>query len=59
MVFVWGSSGPNAAAESLAKPVLGMQDMEQTEGVPKRDIDGRPCFNNIPVGAPMCLAFIL
>ena len=55
MIFVWGSSGPTAMAESEAKMVPGMPDMEQTEATPRRDIDGRFCFNNLPVGAPACL----
>lgn len=49
MVFVWGSSGPNARAESEARPVPGMPDMESTQTTPKRDIDGRSCVNSLPV----------
>ena len=36
MVFVWGESGRQAAAEADAMPVPGLPDVEMSEGHPAR-----------------------
>ena len=47
MVFVWGESGPQAAAEADAMPVPGLPDLEQTEAKPMRSKNGQPMKNFI------------
>ena len=47
MVFVWGESGPQAAAEADAMPVPGLPDLEQTEAKPMRSKSEQPMKNFI------------
>lgn len=47
MVFVWGESGPQAAAEADAMPVPGLPDLEQSEAKPMRSKSGQPMKNFI------------
>jgi hypothetical protein len=49
LVFVWGSSGPSAAAESSAKPVPAIPDLEQTEGQPQHTSEGDRITQFLPV----------
>jgi hypothetical protein len=58
MVFVWGSSGPNAAAESSAQPPRGMPDLERTEGDPLCTADGQKVvyLERVCVHHPICSA---
>lgn len=47
MIFVWGESGPQAAAEADALPVPGLPDMQMTEAKPMHDKNGAPMRNFI------------
>ena len=47
MIFVWGDSGPQAAAEADAMPVPGLPDLEQSEAKPMRSKSGQPMKNFI------------
>ncbi len=49
MLFVWGCSGPAAAAESEVTPVPVMPDMEASEGTPKRLASGHKAVANFAV----------
>ncbi len=42
MIFVWGESGPQAAAEADAMPVPGLPDMEMSEATPTLNRSGEP-----------------
>ena len=49
MVFVWGQSSPNAAAEAAAMPVPGVPDMAMTEDIPSSTSQGVPTLAFLPV----------
>ncbi len=49
MIFVWGSSGPDAAAEAEAKPVPVISDLEVVEGAPGATSSGHKIAPNFTV----------
>ena len=52
MIFVWGSSGPDAAADAAATPVPVIPDLEVVEGMPTATISGHKVLPNFTVGRP-------
>ncbi|CAL8461939.1 g1470 [Coccomyxa elongata] len=57
MIFVWGGSGPNAAADAAAMPVPVIPDLEVVEGMPTATTGGHsivpnftPYYRELPYG---------
>ncbi len=50
IIFVWGSSGPNAAADAAAMPVPVIPDLEVVEGMPTATTSGHSVMPNFTVG---------
>lgn len=52
MIFVWGNSGPNAAAHAAATPIPVIPDLEVVEGMPTATISGHKVVPNFTVCTP-------